>query len=201
MRRLVGLATLGAVASALALLADRILRRQGGGGPPTPFRSLAVVDAPIERTWDALTDIEAQPRWMREMKAVRLLTPPPIRVGTRGDATVRIFGLGVTDPVTITEFEPPARFAIRHEGTFEGGGVITLQAGGDGTTTIVRWDETLVAPVLPHLWARLAIPIMERIFQADLLHFRDLVEGGELPVKGAPRPVMSDDHRGSGDPR
>ena len=41
------------------------------------------------------------------MKAVRLPTPPPIGVGTRGEADVRIFGIAVTDPVTITEFEPP----------------------------------------------------------------------------------------------
>ena len=26
----------------------------------------------------------------------------------------------MTDPVTITEFEPPTRFAIRHEGDFTG---------------------------------------------------------------------------------
>ncbi len=77
------------------------------------------------------------------MKSVRMLTPPPIGVGSRGDATVRIFGLGVTDPVEITEFAPPTRFAIRHDGTFTGGGVITLEPGADGTTTIVRWDETL----------------------------------------------------------
>ena len=35
----------------------------------------------------------------------------------------------VTDPVTVTEFEPPHRFAIRHEGLFKGHGLITLEAG------------------------------------------------------------------------
>ena len=34
--------------------------------------------------------------------------PGPIGVGRRGEADVRIFGIAVTDPVTITEFEPPA---------------------------------------------------------------------------------------------
>jgi uncharacterized membrane protein len=174
-RALVRFAAVGAV---IGWIAEQVLARRAEGAAPAPFRSLAVVDAPIERVWEALADIEAQPRWMREMKSVRLLTPPPIGVGTRGEATVRIFGIGVTDPVEITAFDPPSRFAIRHEGAFEGGGVITLEAGSDGSTTIVRWDETLIAPALPHLWARLSAPIMERIFQDDLLRFRDLVESG-----------------------
>jgi uncharacterized membrane protein len=172
-RALLRLGLLGAV---LAWLADAGLRRMARGGPPAPFRSLAVIDAPIDRAWTELADIEGQPRWMHEMKSVRLLTPPPVGVGTRGDATVRIFGLGVTDPVEITEFAPPTRFAIRHEGAFTGGGVITLEPGADGTTTIVRWDETLIAPALPYLWAVMAAPLVGGIFQADLLRFRDLVE-------------------------
>lgn len=173
---LLRLASLGLVAG---WLVDRWLRHRAAGGPPAPFASLAVIDAPIERVWAELADVEGQPRWMHEMKSVRLLTPPPIGVGTRGEATVRILGISVTDPVEITEFEPPHRFAIRHEGAFTGGGLITLEPGADGSTTIVRWDETLIAPLMPHLWALLSQPIVGGIFQADLLRFRDLVEAAE----------------------
>jgi hypothetical protein len=116
---------------------------------------------------------------MHEMKEVRLLTPGPVRVGTRGEATVRIFGIGVTDPVEVTELEPPTRFAIRHEGLFTGGGVITLEPGADGTTTIVRWDETLVPPFLPELGALLQAPVLRGIFQADLHRLKQLVETGD----------------------
>lgn len=170
---------LGLLGAIVAWLADRWLRGRAGGAAPAPFASLVVIDAPIERVWTELADIEGQPRWMHEMKSVRLSTPPPVGIGSRGEATVRIFGLGTTDPVEVTEFDPPRRFAIRHEGAFTGGGVITAEPGPDGTTTIVRWDETLIAPVLPHLWALLAAPIMTSIFQADLLRFRDLVEAGD----------------------
>jgi hypothetical protein len=110
------------------------------------------------------------------MKSVRLLTPPPIGVGTRGEATVRVFGVSVTDPVEVTEFAPRQRFAIRHEGSFTGGGVITLEAGADGTTTILRWDETLIAPIMPRLAARLQAPLFGAIFQADLERFRAICE-------------------------
>ncbi|MGK2849954.1 MAG: hypothetical protein ACSLFN_03475 [Candidatus Limnocylindrales bacterium] len=58
-RTLIRLAVLGAVGS---WLADTWLRRRAGGGPPPPFASLVVIDAPIERVWTALADIEGQPR-------------------------------------------------------------------------------------------------------------------------------------------
>lgn len=166
---------LGAAGLTVGWVVDRVLRR-AHGDIPRPISSMVVIDAPIERVWDEIADIDGQPRWMHEMKSVRLLTPPPTRVGTRGEATVRVFGISVTDPVEVTEFAPPHRFAIRHEGAFTGSGRITLASGADGTTTIVRWDETLVPPILPRLGARLQAPVLGAIFQADLERFRAICE-------------------------
>lgn len=174
-----GVIRLGVLGVGAGIVADGILRRRADGKPPAPIESLVVIDAPIERVWAVVADIEGQPRWMLEMKSVRLLTKGPIGVGTRGEATVRIMGLSTTDPVTITEFEPPTRFAIRHEGSFTGGGVITLESGADGTTTIVRWAETLIGPVFPYLGAIAQRPILGAIFQADLYRLREIVESGE----------------------
>ena len=167
---------LAIVGFGVAWVIDRVLGLRAGDSPPEPIRSLVVIDAPIDRVWAVLADIEGQPRWMHEMKSVRVLTPGPVRVGTRGEATVRVFGMATTDPVTVTEFEPPTRFAIDHEGSFTGGGVITLEPGADGTTTIVRWDETLIAPALRHVAATAMAPVLGRIFQADLFRLRDIVE-------------------------
>ena len=111
------------------------------------------------------------------MKAVRVLTPGPVGVGTRGEATVRVLGITTIDPVTVTQFEPPTRFAIAHEGSFTGSGLITLESGADGTTTILRWEETLIAPALPHVAAAAMAPVLRSIFQGDLLRLRDLIEG------------------------
>lgn len=174
-RRLLVLALVVAVK---AVWWDRWLARRRGTNPPTPMRMLAVVDAPIEETWAVVADIPLQPEWMHEMKRVTITTPGPIGVGTRGEATVRIFGIGVTDPVEITEFDAPTRFAIRHEGLFTGGGLITLEAGADGTTTIVRWEETLIPPILPELVGLVQAPILQEIFQADLHRLKGLVETG-----------------------
>jgi len=174
-RRLVTLAAFGAAGG---FVVDRLLAARRGDAPAPPLRMLAVVDAPIGETWAVVADIPLQTEWMREMKRVEVLTPGPVAMGTRGQATVRIFGIPVTDPVEVVELEPPRRYAIRHEGLFSGSGLITLGPGADGSTTIVRWEETLVAPLLPELAALITGPILRAIFQADLHRLKRLVETG-----------------------
>ena len=170
------LALLLVPAAALAL--DRWLAARRGPNPPLAMDMLTVVDAPIEDTWAVVTDVPRQPEWMHDMKRVTIETQGPIRPGTRAEATVRILGIAVSDPVEIAALEPPRRFAVRHDGLFAGDGVITLEEGADGTTTIVRWRETLVPPILPELGARVQAPILTRVFQDDLHRLKRLVETG-----------------------
>lgn len=167
---------LGAAVGAALVAGERWLAGRSGSGEPPAIESLAVVEAPIEAVWAAVSDIEQQVRWMHEMKSVRLLTPPPVGAGTRAEATIRILGVSVEDPVTVTAWEPPRRFGIRHDGLYKGHGTIELEPGADGTTTIVRWSETLIPPVLPHLTAALQRPVLAAIFQDDLATLRRLVE-------------------------
>lgn len=173
------LAFVGFVVGAAGLweiILDRLSRT--GRGPNPVMRMTVRIHAPIDRAWACVADIERQTEWMREMKRVRLLTPLPVGVGTRGEATVRIAGIAVTDPVTVEVFEPPRRFGIRHEGPFTGGGLISLVPVGSGEETAVHWEERLVPPILPHLGAVLERPLLARVFQADLDRLRDLVEAG-----------------------
>lgn len=160
---------------ALGWIADRMLAARRGPRPPDPIRTSVVIDAPIERVWAVLADVEGQPRWMDDMKSVRMLTPPPIDVGTRAEGDIRIFGIGVLDPITITAFEPPRRFAVRHEGQFSGEGVVELDSRVDGGTT-VRWDETIVPPYLPDLGGFVLTPILRMVFERDLSNLRRLIE-------------------------
>jgi uncharacterized protein YndB with AHSA1/START domain len=159
-----------------AWFVDRWLRDRAAGAPPDPIRTFVVVDAPIERVWAILSDIERQPEWMHDLKEVRLTTPLPVGVGTRGVGRVQVFGVSVEDPVEVTAFEPPTHFAISHEGLVTGRGDIRLAPGADGTTTIVTWDETLIPPVLPHLGRRVLAAVFEPIFQRDLERLARIVE-------------------------
>ena len=173
-----GLLRLGILGTVAAVVTDRILTARAGDTIDQLISSLVVVDAPIERVWAVMADIEGQPRWMADMKSVRMLTSPPVGVGTRAVSTIRMMGVAVQDPVTITEFEPPRRLSLRHEGAWNGGGTIALEPGADGTTTIVRWDERLIPPLLPSLGAVVQRPLFASVFQRDLERLKDLVESG-----------------------
>jgi uncharacterized protein YndB with AHSA1/START domain len=151
-----------------------------------PIRTGVEVDAPIDEVWAVLADIERQPEWMTEMKAVRLLTPGPVGVGTRGEAVVRIFGIGVSDPIEVVEFVPPFRFGIHHQGRFSGNGTITLDTLDGGRRTHVEWAETLVPPLFPHLGSLVQAPILGRIFQADLDRFATIVEADRAVRRARP---------------
>ena len=173
------LVTLALNAGLVAVVADALLRRRRGSAPLEPLRMLVIVDAPIERVWEVVSDVPAQPRWMHEMKSLRILDDGPVGPGTRAEATVRMFGISITDPVVVETVEPPTRYAIRHEGLYRGGGVITLEATATGEATIVRWEETLIAPLLPDLVRLLQGPLFQAIFQQDLHHLKTLIETGE----------------------
>lgn len=167
------------VGAVVGWMADRYLASRAGGRQPAPILVTMVVRSPIDRVWEILTDIEGQPRWMDDMKAVRILTPPPIGVGTRAEGDIRIFGIGVLDPITITAFDRPSRFAVRHEGAFTGEGIIELEShedDGGGPTTTARWSETIVPPLFPHLGALVLAPILRSIFDRDLENLRELIE-------------------------
>ncbi len=176
MGRMIGFfVRLAAAAGMVVWLTDRRLRDRAARAPQTPIRTTVEIDASIERVWAVLADIERQPEWMHDLKSVRLTTPPPVGLGTRGIGRVQIFGIGLEDPVEVTTFDAPTHFAIRHEGLVTGGGDIRLEATPGGATR-VTWDETLVPPVLPHLGAVAFAIVFRPIFQADLDRLAGLVE-------------------------
>jgi uncharacterized membrane protein len=166
------LGTIGAVV--LERWLSAAARKTGRLEPGTICTSITI-RAPAERVWAELVDLEGQPSWMSDLKSVRLLTPPPLGVGSLVEGDVRIFGVPVTDPVTITEFEPPHRYGIRHIGTVGGRGLIQLRQDEAGDT-LVSWEEQLIAPYLPFAFRALGGPLLGRVFQADLERLKVRVE-------------------------
>ena len=135
------------------------------------------IAAPRTAVWAYASDIARQPEWMHEMKRVEMLTPPPIQPGSRGRATVRIFGISTTDDVVITQFEPPSTFAIRHEGRFVGEGLLRFTEI-DATHTRIDWMEYLRPPLFANLGGFVQRPILGSIFRSDLRHLKRIIEVG-----------------------
>jgi carbon monoxide dehydrogenase subunit G len=169
------LAIVGAVG---AWCIDRWLGSRADGPGPMPIRASIEIDAPIEHIWAVLADIERQPEWMHDLREVRVLTPPPVGVGTRAVGRVKAFGIAVEDPIEITVFEPPVRYAIRHDGFVSGTGDIRLVLQGHDSSgpTVVTWEEVLEAPILPHLGAVVLAAVFGPIFERDLERLAGLVE-------------------------
>lgn len=148
--------------------------RIGSLAPPR-MRMEILINAPLSRVWEYASDVQRQPEWMHEMKRVEMITPGPITVGSRGRATVRIFGISTTDDVVITRLEPPHAFGIRHEGKFTGEGLLEFSAANE-RQTLIRWMEYLRPPLFPMLAGFLQRPILRRIFQSDLRHLKEILE-------------------------
>jgi len=127
--------------------------------------------------WAYASDIARQPEWMHEMKRVEMLTPPPVQPGSRGRATVRIFGISTTDDVVITQFDPPSAFAIRHEGKFAGEGLLRFTEI-DVTHTRIEWMEYLRPPLFANIGGFVQRPILGAIFRSDLRHLKRILEEG-----------------------
>ena len=174
---LLPLALLAAAGFGGSLIVELILQRavrRGVINPPRMYMQI-VINAPLQRVWEIASDVQRQPEWMHEMKRVEMLTPGPVRVGSRGRATVRIFGISTTDDVVITRLEPPHAFGIRHEGKFTGEGLLEFSAEGD-ERTLIRWMEYLRPPLFPTLGGLIQRPILRRIFQSDLESLKRILE-------------------------
>jgi len=148
--------------------------RSGSLQRPEIHMSISI-NAPIERVWEFAADVQRQPEWMHEMKRVEMLTPGPLRPGSRGRATVRIFGISTTDDVVITQFDPPHTFGIRHEGRFTGAGLLQFSATAEGGT-LINWMEYLLPPLFPTIGGFVQRPILGAIFRSDLRHLKRLLE-------------------------
>jgi uncharacterized membrane protein len=152
------------------LIAAGIIRR--------PEINLTIeIAAPRSDVWAYASDIARQPEWMHEMKRVEMLTPPPVQPGSRGRATVRIFGISTTDDVVITQFDPPHTFAIRHEGKFVGEGLLQFTAI-DETRTRIDWMEYLRPPLFANIGGFAQRPILGAIFRSDLRYLKRILEEG-----------------------
>jgi len=170
---IVGFGLLSAIVVELVL--GRLIRT---GVIPRPEINLTIeIAAPRSAVWAYASDIARQPEWMHEMKRVEMLTPPPVQPGSRGRATVRIFGISTTDDVVITQFDPPSTFAIRHEGKFVGEGLLRFTAI-DESRTRIDWMEYLRPPLFANIGGFVQRPILGSIFRSDLRHLKRILEEG-----------------------
>ncbi|TNC20804.1 SRPBCC family protein [Amycolatopsis alkalitolerans] len=123
------------------------------------------VAAPAGTTWLAFTDWPRQHEWMIGTE-VRVTEGDGRSIGSQLAAFTGLRGLGFTDTMEITTWEPPVRCTVRHLGTLvRGSGAFHVHAKGPQTSTFV-WSESLDVPF--GLFGRLGWPVVRPLFGLGL---------------------------------
>ncbi|NIH85425.1 SRPBCC family protein [Amycolatopsis granulosa] len=123
------------------------------------------VQADAGTTWLALTDWERQHEWMLGTY-VEVAEGDGRSVGSKLTAFTGVRGVGFTDPMEITSWEPPVRCTVRHVGSVvKGTGAFHVHAKGPHRSTFV-WAESLVPPLGPA--GQLGWPVVKPAFVLGL---------------------------------
>ena len=142
---------------------------------PTPLRIAAqvTVDAEPGPVWRAAVDWPRQREWIW---ATRVSGGH----GTGAEVTgwTGIGPIGFTDPMVITEWDPPRRCVLRHTGRLiRGTGTFEVMPRGHGSE--FRWTEHVQLPVPPAigaLAARVITPIAGWGLRSSLRRFARLLD-------------------------
>ncbi len=104
------------------------------------------VDAPVEQTWLACVDWDAQGDWMLGT-AVRATYQDGVGVGGRIEAYSGRRPFGFLDTMVITRWDPPYRCDVVHTGrVVRGTGTFEVQPRGEAGSRFV-WREDLDLPL------------------------------------------------------
>ena len=119
------------------------------------FEKSIDIDAPQQRVWDVLSDLEAWPQRIETVDAVELLTPAPATTGSRVRLTQPKLPAGDWD---VTAWDAPSFF----EWTQRGGGTTSVaghrvEALGDGRArlTLTLDMRGLLVPIMALFYRKL----------------------------------------------
>lgn len=143
------------------------------------LRVETTIAATPEAVWAELADIASHTEWMADAVSIDFQTDQRRGVGVRFACLTRVGPLHTTDVMEITGWSPPSHMGVHHTGAVSGEGRFELQAAGPtGGSTTMTWHETLHFPWRfgGPLGARLARPLLRRIWRGNLERLKDRVE-------------------------
>jgi uncharacterized membrane protein len=126
-----------------------------------------VIDRPIEAVFAFLAPFANIPRWEAGILEAGQVSPGPLGVGARGRDVRRFMGRRVETTYEVTEYAPPARFAVRSlAGPTPVAARYTLERLAGGTRVRSEADLAIGGPM------RLVAPLLSRLLGRQ--HARDL---------------------------
>jgi carbon monoxide dehydrogenase subunit G len=132
-----------------------------------------VIPAPPQVVWDDIAHVDRHVEWMADARSITFLTDRHSGPGTRIEVLTAVGPLRTTDVMTFTEWSPPHRMAIRHEGLVTGVGAFTLHESGGGTRFV--WEENLTFPwyLGGAVAAAAAAPVLRAVWRRNLSRLAD----------------------------
>jgi uncharacterized protein YndB with AHSA1/START domain len=140
------------------------------------YISIWQLQAPIERVWAAISDLERLPGWYPAIQQVQTLTAgDPDGVGSRVRYLIKgRLPMRLAFEATIARVDPPRELVLRAEGDLAGTGRWELQQQDGVTTVRYLWDVQTTRP-----WMNLVAPVAR-----PLVH----LEQQRRDVAGRPKP-------------
>jgi hypothetical protein len=141
------------------------------------------VAAPPEAVFAAVADWEGQSAWV----AFTTVTAGggPHRVGERLLAVTKVAGVGFSDPMEVTRWEPPRRIDVRHHGrVLRGTGTFLVEPAPGGAWFV--WSEDLDLPfgLAGRLGFAVAGPAFRLMLRRSLRRLARMVESKPKPRTG-----------------
>ena len=112
------------------------------------FEKSIDIDAPQQRVWDVLSDLEAWPSRIETVDVVELLTPAPLAKGSRVRLKQPKLPEGIWE---ITVWDPPSNFEYRQKSggvTSDAGHRVEILEGGRSRLTLTLNMQGLLIPVV-----------------------------------------------------
>jgi len=141
------------------------------------------VAAPPEAVFAAVADWEGQSAWV----AFTTVTADggPHRVGERLLAVTKVAGVGFSDPMEVTRWEPPRRVDVHHHGrVLRGTGTFLVEPAPGGAWFV--WSEDLDLPLGAAGRFGFAVvgPVFRRMLRCSLRRLARMVEATPGPRTG-----------------
>ena len=139
------------------------------------MESSIVINAPIEKVWAYLNDVNNASKYSSNILEAKLTSPGPTRVGTTYAYTIQAIGQKMETTGEITAYDPPRKSAwkaIKSPFPMNGSTVLEAVAGGTRVTQTINAE--------PGGFFKLAEPLLvkqqQSQMEADLAKLKQILE-------------------------
>lgn len=134
----------------------------------------AVIQAPLERLFEYVSDAEKLPEWLPSMVEVRKVVGSG--EGQQYDWTYKMIGLLLNGQTTVVEYVPNKCTVHQSIGTIRSTWTIGVEPHADGSRLTIFVEYEVPVPVLGRLAERVAISRDARDFEMAFENIKETLE-------------------------